>query len=610
MALGRVAIEIGLEGGAQFERNLEQDIGGALKSFGRDLKKIGGDLSRAVTLPLAGLAAGAFRFSSEASRAFKSFGDRTKKIFGDLGTDIARSIDLDDKLQSLSSIMESLVKTFKDLNPRLKEFLITLGFLAAAAGPLASWASRIFSVLSLLIRVFSGPAGLIALMAGAAVAANALAFQFFRGAESAHRLSGSVLDYARSLSKEDAVLADVSRQITNLLSDERIYRGVQEDILRASRNLTQATDQQRKTFEEYERRVARVNEELTQLGRIMRERISANSWFDIATGVGRVNALFQKLAPSVSKVFDAIKRGVGLGDVGNFFSRLFKPGKEETRFRQAAIEAELLGGGVNMTTAAISALVDEYQRVADTPLGTPEKLAELRAGIDGMNTSWMHFVGLMQQAAPTAQLVGTEIFNIFQQVATGVGNAIAQIIVFGADAGETFKNLGKQILATIIATFVSLAIQFVIFSILQKTVLATMVTAQVSSAAATAAAWAVAWAIATEGLIGFATAAAHAAAAAALVVAGSAIGAGIGAGASAGIAVADEGGIFMRPSPRILAGPNARGGEIALTRRNVREFLGVDNRPVHVHLSVDGRAFLEAVFPHFGPALRTQGVRI
>lgn len=139
-------------------------------NFGRDLGRLGSDMTRAFTIPLAGLATAAFKFSSEASGHFKKFAERTSQAMGRLGTDISRSIDLKGKLDTLAGWLESAVRGFQDLGPHMKAFVVNLGLIAALSGPVLAFVGKLSVILGTMIRFLAGPAGIVLLVGALATA--------------------------------------------------------------------------------------------------------------------------------------------------------------------------------------------------------------------------------------------------------------------------------------------------------------------------------------------------------------------------------------------------------------------------------------------------------
>jgi len=104
MAKGDIFVRIGVDVSA-----LEKALNKAtdhIEKFGKQMKKIGRDLTEAITVPIVGLGYAAMRASADASFQFEKFSARTKIAMGKLGDDISKAINLEGMLDKISEGVE------------------------------------------------------------------------------------------------------------------------------------------------------------------------------------------------------------------------------------------------------------------------------------------------------------------------------------------------------------------------------------------------------------------------------------------------------------------------------------------------------------------------
>ena len=127
----------------------------------------------------------------------------------------------------------------------------------------------------------------------------------------------------------------------------------------------------------------------------------------------------------------------------------------------------------NQANAAIDAqkkITAETLQEMDTRVG---KLIESNQTSIDLLTEWSTeytdiFSATMLGVFNQAETLGTEVSSIITQtyetLTKGIGDAVAQAIVSGADLGKAMKALLKQVVANIIASFVTMGIQRAIMS--------------------------------------------------------------------------------------------------------------------------------------------------
>lgn len=256
--------------------------------------------------------------------------------------------------------------------------------------------------------------------------------------------------------------------------------------------------------------------------------------------------------------------------------------------------AELAGGGINTVKASTDALTSAYKKLLlEGHLPNEEAMVNLRQKIEALQTPTQQFMGLLQQIPPIATQLAAVMFTTFQSISQGIGDAVAQVIVYGASLMEVTKKLLKVIAAEIISTLVKIGVQYVITAAIKK--MADMATAASTVASAATQTYAEVFAQVSSTPFGWLYAAGIAAAAAAVLIAGAAA---FGA---------EEGGLFTRPGITRIAEKGRP--EIVLTQDNVRKFMGgaTGGGSQTIILQVDGETLIRTVVRGMPEYLRIQG---
>jgi hypothetical protein len=267
--------------------------------------------------------------------------------------------------------------------------------------------------------------------------------------------------------------------------------------------------------------------------------------------------------------------------------------EEQTRLMSLAIGDEMANAYAYVERYNIPALVSEQIQQTDV--------------------QFRNWVASMQLNVADVQMF---IMDTFSAATQGIGNAIAQAVVYGENLGKLFEELGKQILASVISTLLQLLIQELMYLVLGSFIMAADLTAKISAMAAFAAAAAYAWAVASMGLIGMAVGPGLAVEAAAMTTAAGAYGAGIGAAAGPGIAgIGQAGGLlafgegaYVRSPVMALVG-DAPGGEIVAPRSDYEAMIATARQPSVGHVYLDGRELTQSVVKWIPGEVRRKGVK-
>lgn len=274
--------------------------------------------------------------------------------------------------------------------------------------------------------------------------------------------------------------------------------------------------------------------------------------------------------------------------------------------RRTRSEYELLGGGISTVRAEQRAALEIFHLMEESGVSTNEELARQADVIRSLHTPWTEFIAIMQEVPTLAQQIGAFLADMVNTFAQSVGNAVAQVLVYGASLAETIKVLLRQIAAQIISTLIRIAIERLVavgVAILANALELTS-TAATQAAAIYLAAFA---ATAAIPIVGPALAPGVAQAAVATALSGAA--SAKASGAAFGAAGFATGGIAVSPTAAIFAEEEP---EIALTRKNVREFLGFDRDQGNIenHIYLDGREIARTVTKRIPKVLRLHGITV
>ena len=220
-------------------------------------------------------------------------------------------------------------------------------------------------------------------------------------------------------------------------------------------------------------------------------------------------------------------------------------------------------------------------------------------------------------AAMTAALANVQAFTVqlansviqlSETFSSGLGNAIAQVIVYGASLAEALTSVLKQVAAAAIQTLVKLAVQAIIFAAIGKAILADEAGDKLGTAALSAGAFAYASAIETQGLIGLGTGAGFAAAAIAGAVAAGSTGFAVGKGVGSAF-LAAKGAVVSGPTFAMI-GEGRSPTEYVLPQSRLDQVLdGAGGGGYRVSTYLDSRVIAEAVGRQLPRVLELYGVR-
>jgi len=115
-----------------------------------------------------------------------------------------------------------------------------------------------------------------------------------------------------------------------------------------------------------------------------------------------------------------------------------------------------------------------------------EKIREEGSALENLTENYREFFENFNAGREIADI----FFNSLQSVTKGIGDAVAQTIIFGKSFKDTFGNIARNILAQLISSLVQVGVNMVINATIGKKLQAGSVASGVASAAALSAAYA------------------------------------------------------------------------------------------------------------------------
>jgi len=513
---------------------------------------------------------------------------------------------------TFSKFLVGLIAGFTSLPGFIKTTAIATAAFAAAAGPLLIVLGQLVkTVAALRVAVlFLAANPLVALTVAVAAAVIGLGSFTFASSEA----SGKARELGNEVGRTAKRMDDLAGKQKKLATGEEIWKRVTDaaeenaKVLRVTGDrasflakevqlYTTAIEEAAKVLPENSKELrglamalALVRQEQEQLAEAPQPQAMKRGGFRLPDEIIGRGAFAQAIGDEIgvaqaqleaksAELSEAIKRGIGQG---------FTDAKD-------------------FATPAIQSLGAEVQKLED-------QIKELEVTGGGFAKS---FTKTWNELALNLQVTGTEIAQVigdtFKSLTEGIGQAVAQAIVFQQDLGSAVINVLKSVLAQVIASLVALGIQEVIYLITSVGAAAGKTSAQVAGYAASGAAAAgatvafAAAALASEGgipgaiaalaLLGTIPAVAGLAGAGIVGAAAAAGTAGLAVGA---IPLAAKGGLVTAPT---LAVVGEAGPEVILPLDRLGSFTNMDQRGSGtVIFEVDGRVIAKATMPH-GPTI-------
>lgn len=651
------------------QKNAAEEWGKALKRTGEEIGQIGQGLTRALSLPVGGLAAAALASSERATRIFKSFASDVRMTMGQLGDTLVEDLHLDEALKSISSFVDDAVKAFERLPAPMRKFVEILGSMAIIVGPALIALGNLVRMGGYIALAFGKAAaamksiGMLGAAAGAGAAAGVTAAAaavatagFMAGnylADFSAPVANRVLGVPTSEHEKATTAGAVGiARATETLGEDKILSGYADQLEAALQKFASAKKLTEYGIEELGRHEAALNEWLKMGGERPIQKISGESAEDRARRlidtIGQAQKEFRNLQDLASqkdiwgpieirakRAFDGVDLAIKYSektlddyasageekikiltaalikmeqdgvDPNNEKIKELKEQLEDLRGETFEIKIQMeveniqkdiqnafgdwqAGGGGNPIAEARSRLIQGRQDLLAG--GVPESstaIQDMTADIEKLSGAWATFMGQLANTPTILQQIGSMMFSIYQTFTTGVGDALAQFLVYGANAGKVFTALGKQITAMIVSMTTTMIVQYAIMKLLGVQSYMQQMAAGLKSAAALTFANTFA-AVCAIPIVGPFLAAGKAAAATAIMLAGAAGAAAIGGAIGTGLGASAEGGIFTRPGVTRIA---ERGRpEIVLNEANIQRYFpmlaGGGGRPIYLEVPV------------------------
>lgn len=598
--IGDLFIQIGADIG-DFQRATKK-VTKDIDAFAKTMKQVGGDLTKNITLPILGFGAAALASSKQAQEAFKQFGDRTVSALGRIGDDLFEALNIQGIIDTAAEAVDSFATVIEALPDPIKKSASVVALLGAAIGPtiiavgqLAFAVKGLTGVTVIFSKVldFVQAHPLVAVASAIGVVVTAFtAFKIATG-KSTDELRG----YLNSVEKsKDAV--NVAEDAIRRL--EAAHRSLSSEIAQARKDLAAIGEEAAidpsmgGVFEAVAKRVAALEARLKGLNlEQARHQLQTAASADAEEGFKSKLALSQKefilTGDALKLVRDNMK---SLVDLRSDLLPVLDVTSE--RFTEIQNQLEVLSDQEFLLATAEQEMAADILARADADRG--------------------FLVGLSQSLRITWEQFGQIVGGVLSGIAAGVGDAIAQIIVFGGKARDVFKALGKQILATIISTLIQIGIQQLILAFVRIGAASAETGGRMAGLAAETYGAAFA-SIAAIPIVGPALAPAAATAAVATMLAGAAlaglaggvVGKGVVAGGAA-IGRAAGGGIFTEPAFISIAEPGV-GPEVVLNQRNIRDFFpDLDGGLQRIQVILDSDILVDRVVRGMPGFLRLHGV--
>lgn len=484
-------------------------------------------------------------------------------------------------IDSFIKSVKSLVEWFASLSSTTKKWIVGLTALVAAVGPAAIAISALVKVVLALKVLLLSPVFLsIAAGAGLVLGLTLLAKQFLVSADAAKAYAGEMVGASEAMQRA----AKAGRTLEEQLKLEAIAQG--------------------------QRNILAIRGQLIDLDKIQAKMAAEKDW----AGFNATQQVVERMKMALA---DAGRELRMLQDPGAFqpggdeFVGPVLPEDETTAgfrklldgFNELGKQATDVFTGIReVGSKAFTAVGETIDGVVTT---TSEKFAEFFRSIDeqqiafgeAANNAWATWLA---QATDVTSQIKLATLDLFQSFASGLGNTVAQILVFKADAEEAFKALLANVLAQVISTLTRIVVEFLIVTATKAIIASVAHTLQVAQAIqlvylATLAS------ISAIPIVG--PAAAPAAAAAAAAAAGPASAAAGKTGSGFALASLDTGGLAMQDGIARI-----HRGERVLRPEEVKVLPDLQVGATTVIIELDGRVIAAQTVRRMPGVLRMRGV--
>lgn len=400
-----------------------------------------------------------------ASAQFQLLRNRAVEVLITLGAQLVPVIreDLIPAVDGVIKIVAGWIKSFSELGSGTKRMIIGAIGLIAALGPLAIGFATVIKVLLALKAVLLSPAiGLI--LAGGALITGIIAIgrHLLISADAAEAYAGKMVGASEAMQRA----ATAGRTLEEQLKLENIQLATKNIIAMEG----QLFDLEKQALQ------------LRSAG-LAKEFIAVQSVIENVTNAIRDARLELKLL-----------QDPGQFDVGGteFIGPVLPEDQFTSGFKKLMDDFSTLGERAKTVFGGIKAVgIKAFGAVSETidavVITSTERFAQFFTDIaekqvafsEQANQAWSTWLA---QATSVTANIKLATLDFFQSFASGLGDAVAQIVVFRAKAEDVFNTLLKNILAQVIATLVRIVVEFIIASA-TKALIATVVhTVQVAQA--------------------------------------------------------------------------------------------------------------------------------
>lgn len=572
------------------------------------VKKTGGDVTAGLTVPILGMASAAILSSKEATEAFTEFGREMKDIMGEVGDDLAEALDLEAILGDAGELLKEAVTWFTDLDDSTKRWVIALGAVLAASGPVILITGNLVAALASLSVLLTGPLGIV--IGLGALAAGITAFAAVNRGLKVDVTRQRVKDLTKALGDQEK--AFIRNNTAVELQTEQLQR-TRKHLAELRAELKAATVSPGTRFN-----VGQVSEaEAKRLKKAVELNIIA---------IERQDFLLTESVENAKKEFVSLQRVFATSIPGDIFADFIGPLTELQQLERETfidvkagldeirIASELLGPSFNANAAELAFLESAWISLRASGVDpTLQSMQEVGARIEELRDPFAQFVAHLQETQISLVEFMEQTWDGF---INGFANAVGRAIVFAEDLSTALMNVLKNLAAQVIATLVKLVAQEILMALLTPLIAKSVAAPHIAGSVARAGAAAAAASIETFGLVGIALAPGFALAGIAAAVAGATLGGATGASATQGIIAASaasapvpsaaKGGLFLSDTLIRIADVEP---EIALTRSNIRQFFdaGGMGMHVHVHTNINGREAAEEIVVFIPGVLKMSG---
>ena len=529
---------------------------------------------------------------------------RLKDEIGDaleaLGKAIIDAFDLGSIIKSLTTAVVDAAARFDNLSDADKKWILYIAATVAAIGPLILILGQFsFAVINItaaiagLCALLAGPVGIILLIGAAVVAFGSFIYSM--------KLAG---DEADKLQKRMNNLADVSWYAPVEQAFAKYVKGVEnvrvefvalgEEMPAIIADMSNLTQEMKDAIEAEKALVAAASKTVA----------GARDIEGYETAWKSTGEAIKETAGELVNEFRPAAKGMDAGPMDQLSESFRMIGNEASLAGPTFDEHKARLDALNTAYIAMKGSIDEdemsMQFLNDGIATENAAITAQTVQMDTLGGAWSMLMTKMMQVPTLAEQVSTAFLSIWKSFTAGVGNALAQVLVYGQSLGKVLKTLMLQVAAMIIQTLVQIAIERIAAAIIGAAGATLQTVAEMKGLAMTTYAGAFS-ATAAIPVVGPELAPEVAAAALAAMLAGAGMAAGLGA--AMGATAAAKGGISRGPTLTMFgeAGPEAL---IPLDR--MEGMLGARTQVIQVYL--DERMISESVVRGLPDVLRAYGV--